>query len=237
MSDGRVPDSAGLARRLMRGGGRAALATSFCGAPYASLVLLAADLDASPLLLLSDLARHSRNIAFDPRVSLLFDGTSDGPEPLAGPRLTVLGQAEASADPRLLARFVARHPSSVVYAGFVDFRLYRVKVERGHLVAGFGRIEWIAGDDLFLRADLSRLATAEPALLARINADHGDGVARCAGRLLGRSGCGWRIAGIDPEGADLRNKDETARLDFPAPAFSPRGVCAALARLAKEALR
>ncbi len=63
-------DPAGFARRLLRGRDRGALATSLHGAPYASLVLVAADLDASPLLLLSDLAQHSRNIAFEPRVSL-----------------------------------------------------------------------------------------------------------------------------------------------------------------------
>ncbi|MGH7114295.1 MAG: HugZ family protein, partial [Stellaceae bacterium] len=151
-------DPAAFARGLMRRGTQAALATSLEGAPYASLVLVAADLDASPLLLLSDLAQHSRNIAFDPRVSLLIDATGDHPEPLAGPRLTMLGQAEASKDPRLLARFVARHPSSGDYAGFADFRLYRVAVERGHLVAGFGRIEWIEGGDLLLGADTSVLA-------------------------------------------------------------------------------
>ena len=66
---------ANLARGLARSGIRAALATSLGGAPYASLVLLAVDLDASPLLLLSGLAQHSRNIAFDPRVSLLLDET------------------------------------------------------------------------------------------------------------------------------------------------------------------
>lgn len=141
-------EPANFARRLMRGCGRGALATSLSGAPYASLVLVAADLDASPLLLLSDLAQHGRNIAFDPRVSLLLDATEGHPDPLAGPRLTVLGQAEAVADRRLLARFTARHPASAGYAGFADFRLYRVAVERGHLVAGFGRIEWIDGGDL-----------------------------------------------------------------------------------------
>ena len=83
-------DPAGFARRLLRSRDRAAIATSLHGAPYASLVLVATDLDASPLLLLSDLAQHSRNIAFEPRVSLLFDATEGHPDPLAGPRLTCL---------------------------------------------------------------------------------------------------------------------------------------------------
>ena len=134
-------DLAVFGRLLARGCTRAALATSLNGAPYASLVLFAVDVDASPLLLLSDLAQHSRNIAFDPRVSLLLDATQGHPDPLTGARLTLLGRALPADDPRCLARFLAHHPSSAGYAGFPDFRLYRVVIERGHLVAGFGRIE------------------------------------------------------------------------------------------------
>ena len=78
-------DPEALGRRLLRRLQRVALATSLRGGPFVSLVLLVADLDASPLLLLSDLAQHSRNIAFDPRVSLLLDGTADYPDPLTGP--------------------------------------------------------------------------------------------------------------------------------------------------------
>src|SRR5271167_648019 len=91
---------------------RAALATNFGGAPYVSLVLVAADLDASPLLLLSDLAQHSRNIAFDPRISLLLDATVGHPDPLAGPRLTLMGRALPTEEPRCLGRFVSHHPAS-----------------------------------------------------------------------------------------------------------------------------
>ncbi len=170
-------DPAGFARRLLRRRDRAALATSLRGAPYASLVLVAADLDATPLLLLSDLAQHSRNIAFEPRVSLLFDATEGHPDPLAGPRLTVLGRAKAAKDGRLLARFTARHPSASLYAGFADFRLYRVEVERGHLVAGFGRIEWIEASELLFAPDTRGLAAVEPAILAQINEVHAAAIA------------------------------------------------------------
>jgi heme oxygenase (biliverdin-IX-beta and delta-forming) len=179
-------DPAGFARRLLRSRDRAALATSLRGAPYASLVLVAADLDASPLLLLSDLARHSRNIAFEPRVSLLFDATQGHPDPLAGPRLTVLGQAEGVDDRRLLARFTARHPSASLYAGFADFRLYRVVVERGQLVRGFGLIAWIEGRQLLFAPDTRALAAAEPAIVSQMNEDHGDAIELHARRLVGR---------------------------------------------------
>ena len=230
-------DAAGLGRRLMRGGERAALATSLRGAPYASLVLVAADLDASPLLLLSDLAQHSRNIAFDPRVSLLFDGTEGHVDRLDGPRLTLVGRVEVAADPRLLARFAAHHPSSALYAGFADFRLYRLAVERGHLVAGFGRIEWIAGADLIFPGDLGALASAETEIVTQMNREHAAIVDLCARKLLDRPGAGWVMTGIDPEGLDLRRDGETARVDFPAPAATPDAARAAIAQLAETARR
>src|SRR5437773_5359670 len=114
-------DRGAAARRLMRRPGHAALATSFEGHPYVSLVATACDTDASPLLLLSDLAQHTRNLVADPRVSLLFDDTSEYPDPLSGPRLTLLGLAERCDDRRCAARFAARHPGSAAYAGFADF--------------------------------------------------------------------------------------------------------------------
>src|SRR5215831_20393418 len=127
VSESRTDDNpAAFSRRLLRTRERAALATSWRGVPYASLVLFAADLDASPLLLLSDLAQHSRNIGFDPRISLLIDTTPGCPDPLTKPRLTVIGRTQITDDPRSLARFAAHHPTSAAYSGFGDFHLYRV---------------------------------------------------------------------------------------------------------------
>ncbi len=128
---------------LMRSQTSAALGTIMDGAPYVSLVLAAFDIDGGPLLLLSDLAQHSRNLRGDSHVSLLFDGTQGLAEPLTGPRLTVLGTASVSTESAALGRYLARHPSAAVYAGFSDFQLYKVTIERGHHVAGFGQIRWV----------------------------------------------------------------------------------------------
>jgi heme iron utilization protein len=226
---------AGFARGLMRRCGRAALATNNRGAPYASLVLFVADLDASPLLLLSDLAQHSRNIAFEPRISLLIDATEGLSDPLTGPRLTLLGRAEAVADPRRLARFTAHHPASADYSGFADFRLYRLTVERGHFVAGFGRIHWIEGCDLVFTDDVDRLAAAEPEILGHMNEHHSAAVADYACCLLGRPAGDWKMTGIDPEGIDLRCGGETARLDFPETVLTLEAARAVLVQLAGDA--
>ncbi len=145
------PPSPASAALLMRRPGAAALGTSLEGAPYVSLVLAAPDQDGSPLLLLSDLAQHSRNIAGDPRVSLLYDDTAGLDQRLTGARLTLLGTAVRCDDAQALVRYVDGHPSAAQYAGFGDFRLYRVQVERGHFIAGFGRIEWVSAEDLLAR--------------------------------------------------------------------------------------
>ncbi|HVH80692.1 MAG TPA: DUF2470 domain-containing protein, partial [Stellaceae bacterium] len=156
-------------------------------------------------------------------------------DPLAAPRLSLLGEAERSDDPRLRARFVARHPSAAGYAGFADFHLYRVTIGRGHLVAGFGRISWVEPAELRFTDDARELAEAEAEIVAHMNADHAEAIALYTTRLPRRGGTGWKMTGIDPEGIDLRNGDGTARLEFPSPVLDPEGARRALVTLAAEA--
>jgi putative heme iron utilization protein len=208
------------ARDLVRSLDRAALATALpvqSGAwPYASLVLVAVDHDLSPVLLLSDLAEHTKAIAADSRVSLLFDGTQGLEQPLTGPRVTLVGHAERTGDPRLGRRFLARHPDAGMYAGFKDFNFYRVVVERAHLVAGFGKIRWLSAAELAGPSGPG-LAESEDGIVRHMNEDHADAVQLYAGKLLGLAGSDWRMTGIDAEGIDLRQGGRVARLAFDAP--------------------
>ncbi|HEY7688786.1 MAG TPA: pyridoxamine 5'-phosphate oxidase family protein [Dongiaceae bacterium] len=147
------PPPAPLVRDLLRAARQASLATSLPAAtyqawPYASLVLMAIAADGAPILLLSDLSEHAKNIAADSRVSLLIDGTAGRKDPLTGPRVSLLGRAVRADDAELKARFLARQPRAKVYAGFGDFHIYKVQVERAHFVAGFGRIHWIEAADI-----------------------------------------------------------------------------------------
>lgn len=208
---------AAAARALIRACDRASLATLTAdgGAPYASLVMAACDQDGAPLLLLSRLAEHTRNLLADERVSLLYDGTVGLDNPLTGARVSVQGRAAATAEPRHRARYLARHPDAAQFADFGDFAFYAVRVERAHLVAGFGRIHWLDGADLL--PDLGpaqALAEAEAGIVEHMNDDHADAVQLYATRLLDADGDGWRMTGIDPEGCDLRRGGTVLRLPF-----------------------
>lgn len=230
------------ARQVMRSVDRAYLGTLMrpdapdAGHPYTSLVLAALDHDASPILLISALADHTRNLLASPAVSLLFDGTGGLDEPLTGPRVTVQGTARQSSDAHDRARFVARHPSAEMYAGFKDFAVWRMEIERAHLVAGFGRIHWIDGGELrYDTTDAAALRTAEAEIVAHMNGEHADAVQLYAAKLLGRTGGDWRMTGVDPEGADLRRGGEVARLAFDHPVRDAEQARSELVRLVKRA--
>jgi putative heme iron utilization protein len=141
-----------VARRLLRCQDRGTLSTlaiaderGLGGWPYGSLVLVALAADRTPLLMLSDLAQHTRNLKADSRVSLLIDGTAGLDDPLTGARVTMLGTAAPSNAAADRQCFLDRHANAADYSGFADFRLYRITPRAAHLVAGFGRIHWIDG--------------------------------------------------------------------------------------------
>jgi putative heme iron utilization protein len=235
------PGPASVARGLLRALDRAALGTLMrpdmpeAGSPYASLVLVAVDHDASPLLLISTLADHTKNLAANPAVSLLFDGTVDLDEPLTGPRVSVQGRAAKTEDERLKARFVARHPGSAMYAGFKDFAFWRVTVSRAHLVAGFGKIHWLSADEILYRPVAEALREAEPGILEHMNSEHADAVQLYATKILRGDGDGWLMTGVDPEGADLRRGGTVLRLPFVKPAVDAEQARVELVRLVKQA--
>ena len=224
-------------RHLLRTASQAALGTlDGSGAPYVSLVMLAVDHDASPLLLLSDLADHTQNFKRDPRVSLLVDGTLGMASPLAGARATVMGRIEPAPGPLQRPRYLARHEDARDYAAFADFNLYRIRIERAHLVAGFGRIHWVeAAAVTWPDAAALPLAAAEADVVAHMNLDHQDAVILYATRLLGQPDGDWRLTGIDPEGADLQADRRRCRLWFDKPVRDAEGARVELVRFVKRA--
>src|SRR5215211_625825 len=154
------------------------------GDPYCSLVNVASAADGSPLLLISRLAVHTKNILADPRVSLMLDERKAG-DPLEGARVMLMGTAEPTEDPAARRRYLARQPEAEMFAGFKDFAFYRIALKGAHLVAGFGRIVDLTADELLTGiSDATSLLDAEPEVCAHVNADHADAVRLYATKLL-----------------------------------------------------
>ncbi len=144
------PSPASLARALVLGARTATLATldRLTGHPYASLVTVAADPGGVPILLLSGLALHTRNLLADRRASLLYQGGEATPDPLAVSRVTLIGHLHSSSNAASKVRFLEHCPEARLYAGFSDFAFYEFAIERAHFIGGFGRIAELQGRDL-----------------------------------------------------------------------------------------
>ena len=232
---------AALARSLLRRSRQGALATLTPGSgdPYCSLVNIASAPDGSPVLLISRLAIHTKNILADPRASLMLDERAPG-DPLEGARIMVAGVAEeASKDKDVLRRrYLAAHPSAEVFAGFGDFAFFRIRPKGVHLVAGFGRIVDLKASDVLTNvSDAEALLKAEPDIVDHMNADHADTMNLYATKLLGAEAGDWRCTGCDPDGLDMQDAGRTLRLDFPQRIVAPAALRQTLKMLADQARR
>jgi heme oxygenase (biliverdin-IX-beta and delta-forming) len=229
-----------LARSLLRRSRQGALATLMpdSGDPYCSLVNVASHSDGSPILLISRLALHTKNILADPRVSLMLDERAEG-DPLEGARIMLAGRAEEAADTALEVlrrRYLNAHPSAEVFVDFKDFAFFQIIPAAAHLVAGFGRIVDLKPEQFL--TDISgadALLQAEQGAIEHMNADHREAMNLYATRLLGAEQADWRCTGCDPDGMDMQAGAKTLRLEFPRRIVTPAALRKVLKELAETA--
>ena len=226
-----------VAKKLLREGRSGALATLMPGSgdPYCSLVNVATAADGTPLLLISGLAVHTRNILSDSRVSLMLDERKEG-DPLQGARVMLMGMASATEDPEARRRYLNRQPEAKMFAGFADFAFYRIMLKSAHLVAGFGRIVDLAPQQVLTETgDAGELVAAEPEIIAHMNGDHAEAVRLYATKLMGARDGEWRCVGCDPEGLELQLDRTALRLAFPQRVRAPGVLRQVLKQMADAA--
>jgi len=144
-----------LARRLIAEAKFASLGVlePGTGMPLVSRVAVAAEKDGSPFLLASDLSLHSRALALDARASLLFGEPPGKGDPLAFPRVTVIGRIaklphDGASHAERRAFWLKKHPKAQLYVDFADFFFWKMAVERAHLNGGFGKAYVLTPEDL-----------------------------------------------------------------------------------------
>lgn len=226
-------------KSLLRRSRQGALATLMIGSgdPYCSLVNVASFSDGSPILLISRLAVHTRNLLADARVSLMLDERVEG-DPLEGARIMLSGRAEeiSSGGDIVRQRYLNAHPTAEAFVDFKDFSFFRIRPSGTHLVAGFGRILDLKPEQFLTDiSDATALLEAEQSAVQHMNSDHQEALGLYATRLLGAAAGDWRCSGIDPEGIDLQAGSKTLRLDFPERVTGPGELRKMLVRLAEQA--
>lgn len=121
----------------------------FEGYPFGSIAPFVLDDDGNPLILISTIAEHTKNITANPRVSLIvFDPASVDMQ--ASARLTLLGEAKIAdkQDGILRERYLARFPQAEQYFDMHDFLFYCIAIQQARFIGGFGKIHWISGEAL-----------------------------------------------------------------------------------------
>jgi len=241
MSD--EPTFAERARTLVEVERLGALATALTdrgGAPFGSLAPYGVDPMGQPILLISRLAVHTRNLAADPRASLLVAERGDG-DALANARVTLVGRvAPVAADERAERRdeYLARHPQAQAWVDFADFAFHRLAVEAAYFVAGFGAMGWVEGD-AYRGAAPDPLAVHADGILAHMNADHADALLLYCQAFAGVTAERATMTAIDRLG--LRVRAETGegprslRIAFPRPAHTPNEARAVLVEMVRDA--
>ena len=234
-------DARALARRILRTARFGALAVldPASGAPMASRVAVATDIDGAPIILVSSLAAHRGAIEADPRCSLLLGEPGKG-DPLAHPRMSVACRAlrlETAGDDRQRARrrFLNRHPKARLYADFPDFAYFRLEPASASLNGGFGKAFVLERADFLTEsAANAALAASEQSALDHMNSDHRDAIGIYARAFAGAPDGAWEMTGIDARGIDLADGDDVRRVEFPEPLKSAAEMRSALVKMASD---
>lgn len=242
-----TPDAVTLGKTLLRASryGAIAVLDPHTGAPLASRVGVATDIDGTPLILISMLAAHTPALLADPRCSLLLGQAGKG-DPLAHPRISLACRAErlerdTPAHARVQRRYLNRNPKAQLYVGLGDFSFFRLDVQGASLNGGFGRAYNLTTADLITESPaLEALAESEQSAVDHMNSDHSDAIAIYARHFAKASGEDWTLTGLDPEGMDIASGDTIKRLFFPRKltnAGELRTMLVEMARIGREAER
>lgn len=120
--------------------------TPMPGYPYATAVPLVVDDQHRPLLLISALAEHTRNLLADGRASLAVSEAGQVNIQNAA-RLTLVGRFEPfEPEPEIVARYLRYLPDAGQYLQ-LDFMFFRMNIERTRYIGGVGRMGWLEAAD------------------------------------------------------------------------------------------
>lgn len=205
------------------------------GYPFGSVVPYVLDHDACPVLLISRLAEHTKNLAGDARVSLLINEVDkiDG-DVQAQARVTLIGQAQLIENAETIEpRYERYFPATRGYRTQLDFEFWRIVPVTLRAIAGFAKVHWLSREAY--TPPPNTLADDEPGILAHMNADHAHTLLDFC-RMQGFPNvAAATMIGIDCDGFDLIVDGKTIRLDFEEPVPDASAVRATLIALAQKA--
>jgi heme iron utilization protein len=228
--------------RSTRSGVLSSFSAKFPGYPFGSVMPFVLDHNCQPIVLISTIAEHTKNIIANPKVSLLvFAGAEDLH---ANGRLTLIGEAEQieKNDADLMARYCRYFPESTGYLVMHDFQLYRINIHQARYIAGFGKMSWMAGSGIIDLENAEKTATIaglETGMIEHMNADHVESMLLYCQHFHGLQPSRVSLIGVDCDGFDVKaeiaDDIKMLRFTFEASIFDANSARSAFVALSKAA--
>jgi putative heme iron utilization protein len=207
IANGTRPSAAEEARTIAASANTATLATlTATGDPWASFVTYGL-LDGAPVLCVSNLAEHGRNLAGDRRASVAIVAPNADRDPLASGRVTLAGVVDRPTGDELTAArntHLAAVPAAKYYIDYSDFSMWVLRVRRVRWVGGYGRMDSASGE-AYAAAEPDPIQPRAAGAIAHLNADHTEALSAMANALGGfPDATTATCTGADRYGLDLR---------------------------------
>lgn len=245
--------------RATRSGVLSTFSTKFTGYPFGSVAPFVLDHSGQPIVLISTIAEHTKNIIANPKVSLLaFAGDEDLQ---ASARLTLIGEAVKidTEDVNLRNRYLRYFPQAAGYFETHDFNFYRIEIAQARYIGGFGKMGWVSGNELSgnelfgkgptdieldsseLISNLSVLSNQETAIIDHMNTDHVHSMIAYSRHFHHIEVTNPQMLGIDSDGFDVSvniqetNESKILRFNFEQPIHDAQSARVALVAMSKTA--
>jgi len=211
------------------------------GYPFGSLAPYGLDEKGRPTFLFSTMAMHTQNLLADGRASLLIAQPEWNEDPLAGARVTLVGNVVGLPDSDRAAvrdEYLARHENARHWVDFGDFAFYRLEPADLYYVGGFGAMGWVRAEE-YLAAAADPLAESAPGILAHMNADHADALVLYAKVFGGVQADQATMTSVDRLGFRLRaragDQMRGLRINFTREARTPEETRRVLVEMVRDA--
>jgi putative heme iron utilization protein len=215
------------------------------GWPFGSIAPYALTDAGEPVILISEIAEHTRNLRADARVSLIVQDSNAIKDPQAGARITLMGYAMPVTAPYLedaSRRYLKLFPNSASFLDAHDFTLFKIKVSKVRFIGGFGEIYWLEGHEVIAAtadSTFDALAPHAEMICDHMNEDHADALRMYAAAFADTQADSARMIDVDGGGFDMialaDGTHKHLRMDFPSPVTTTEEVRAVMVEMARRA--
>lgn len=220
------------------------LSRRLAGFPFGSIAPFALSAAGEPLILISEIAEHTKNVRADARASFLIQA-SNALDQQASARATLMGYAIPVSKPfyeDAERRYLKVVPNAAGYFATHDFSLFKINVLQVRFIGGFGNIHWIDGEEILDRASdaaLDAIAPYAAGICKHMNEDHQEAMRAYAKAFADIDANAAKMIHVDSYGFDLIAITSAAhqplRLDFPAPVSTTEELRKATVEMVRRA--